>query len=104
MVAIDKLKVRLGNVDVNDELLKELLDSAATAILSRRFPYGYEAGQEVPVQYEDLQIRIALTMFNKMGGEGETAHNENGISRSYEAGWIPESLLSEVVPKVGVIR
>ena len=104
MVAIDKLKVRLGNVDVNDELLKELLDSAATAILSRRFPYGYEEGQEVPVQYEDLQIRIALTMFNKMGGEGETAHNENGISRSYEAGWIPESLLSEVVPKVGVIR
>ena len=106
MAAIDRLYARLnGAANADDrELLEELLTSAAAAILSRRFPFGRDAGQEVPAQYEDLQIRIALTMFNKMGGEGEAAHSENGISRTYESGWIPESLLSEVVPKVGVIK
>ena len=106
MAVIDRLWMRLGDSakTVDEEVLEELLNSAGAAILSRRFPFGYEAGQEVPAQYEDLQIRIALTMFNKMGAEGEVAHSENGISRTYEGSWIPESLLSEVVPKVGVIR
>ena len=105
MAAIDKLRVRLGDaVDVNDELLNELLASAAAAILSRRFPFGHEAGQGVPAQYEDLQIRIAVDMFNRMGAEGETMHSENGISRTYESGYISQSLLAEVVPMVGVIR
>lgn len=106
MAAIDRLYVRLGDaVSTKDnELLEELLSSAAAAILSRRFPFGHDAGQEVPAQYEDLQIRIAVDMFNKIGAEGETMHSENGISRTYDSGWVSESLLSEVVPMVGVIR
>lgn len=106
MAAIDKLYVRLGDAVSfkDDELLEELLSSAAAAILSRRFPFGYEAGQEVPAQYEDLQVRIAMDMFNKIGAEGQMTHSENGISRTYETGWISNSLLSEVVPMVGVIR
>lgn len=105
MAAIDKLRVRLGDaVDADSELLNELLASAAAVILSRRFPFGHEAGQAVPAQYEDLQIRIAVDMFNRMGAEGETMHSENGISRTYESGYISQSLLAEVVPMVGVIR
>lgn len=106
MAAIDRLYARLhGAANADDrELLEELLTSAAAAILSRRFPFGHDAGQEVPAQYADLQIRIAVDMFNKAGAEGQTMHSENGVSRNYESGWIPDSLLSEVVPMVGVIR
>ena len=106
MAAIDRLYVRLGDsVSFKDEeLLEDLLTSAVAAILSRRFPFGYEVGQEVPAQYEDLQVRIAVDLFNKIGAEGETMHSENGISRTYESGSISESLLAEVVPMVGVIR
>lgn len=106
MAAIDKLWTRLnGEVTAKDEeLLEELLTSAGAAILSRRYPFGYPSGQEIPTQYEDLQVRIAVVLFNKIGAEGETAHSENGISRTYESGDIPDSLLAEVIPMVGVIR
>ena len=106
MAALNRLYARPGSaVSTNDnELLEELLNSAAAAILSRRFPYGYPAGQEVPAQYEDLQVRIAADMFSRIGAEGQTAHSENGVSRTYESGWISESLLSEIVPMVGVIK
>lgn len=106
MAALEKLIVRLGDATngVSTAVLSELVDSAGAAILARRFPFGYDPEQTVPPQYEDLQVRIALTMFNKIGGEGEASHSENGISRTYETGWIPESLLSEVTPKVGVMQ
>jgi hypothetical protein len=42
-------------------------------------------------------------MFNKRGAEGETAHSENGVSRSYSSASVSEELLREITPKVGVV-
>ena len=52
---------------------------------------------------KDLQIRIAVEMFNKRGAEGEIAHSENGVSRSYASANVSEDLLKEITPKVGVV-
>lgn len=57
----------------------------------------------VEPRYEDLQFRIALDLYNKIGAEGENVHTENGISRSYESSWISAELLEEIAPYCGVL-
>lgn len=103
---IDRVKLRLGVSSgdrSDDDLIEELLNSAESAILARRFPFGYDEETTVlPVAYDDLKIRIAIDLFNKIGAEGQLSHSENGVQRTYESSWISESLLQEVTPRVGV--
>lgn len=99
MTILQRLKMRTGEAD--ETLLSDCLDSARNAILARRFPYQ-EWPETFPVQYEDLQFRIALDLYNKIGAEGQLGHSENGVSRSFESSWISQQLLREVVPFVGV--
>lgn len=93
-----RLKLRTGEQD--EAILSDCLESAKAAIMSRRFPYQ-EWPDEVETRYLDLQFRIAMDIYNKSGAEGEIAHSENGVSRSFESSWISESLLQEVTPMVG---
>lgn len=101
MTALERLQTQTG--DNNSALLEELLESAKEIILSRRFPHS-DWPDEVEPRYRGLQIRIALDLYNKRGAEGELAHSENGISRTYTAGWVSRDLLDEIVPKCGVVQ
>ena len=101
MTQIERLKIRITE-NVNDIELEDILESAKAVILSRRFPFG-EQPTEIEDKYKDLQIRIAVEMFNKRGAEGETAHSENGVSRSYASANVSEDLLKEITPKAGVV-
>ena len=101
MTQLERLKIRITE-KVNDNELEDILESAKAVILSRRFPFG-EQPTEIEDKYKDLQIRIAVEMFNKRGAEGETAHSENGVSRSYASASVSEELLREITPKVGVV-
>lgn len=101
MTQLERLKIRITE-KVSDPELEDILESAKAVILSRRFPFG-EQPEEIENKYKDLQIRIAVEMFNKRGAEGETAHSENGISRSYASANVSEDLLKEITPKVGVV-
>ena len=101
MTQLERLKIRITE-KVDDIELEDILESAKAVILSRRFPFG-EQPEEIENKDKDLQIRIAVEMFNKRGAEGETAHSENGISRSYASANVSEDLLKEITPKVGVV-
>lgn len=101
MTQLERLKIRITE-KVDDIELEDILESAKAVILSRRFPFG-EIPLELEERYKDLQIRIAVEMFNKRGAEGETAHSENGVSRSYSSASVSEELLREITPKVGVV-
>ena len=101
MAQLERLKIRITE-KVSDAVLEDILESAKAVILSRRFPFG-EQPTEIEDKYKDLQIRIAVEMFNKRGAEGETAHSENGVSRSYASANVSEDLLKEITPKVGVV-
>lgn len=90
-----RLKLRTGEAD--EAILEDCLESAKSAILARRYPYG-DWPDELEVRYLDLQFRVALAIFNKQGGEFETAHTENGVARSYGSEGIPQELLLEVTP------
>lgn len=94
---LTKLKKRLP--DASDAELSAALDDAEDAILLRRFPFS-EAPEMLEDKYLGLQIRIAVVLYNKIGAEGEKAHNELGVNRTYEP---LSELLKEVVPK-GVVR
>ena len=101
MTQLECLKIRITE-NVSDELLSDILESAKAVILSRRFPFG-EQPLEIEDRYKDLQIRIAVEMFNKQGAEGELAHSENGVSRTYSSASVSEELLREITPKAGVV-
>jgi hypothetical protein len=101
MTQLERLKIRITE-KVTDAELEDILESAKAVILSRRFPFS-EWPAEIEGKYKDLQIRIAVEMFNKLGAEGETAHSENGVSRSYSSASVSEELLREITPKVGVV-
>ena len=95
------LKARVGSAD-SDDVLLAYLDIAGRKILNRAYPFG-TVETEVPTRYDFLQCEIAAYMLNKRGAEGQTSHNENGISRSYESADVPESLLGAITPMAGVL-
>ena len=110
MDILARLRLRLTDGDnvPDDDVLEDCVETAKVAILNRRYPYRDwpvdDYGETyVEARYEDLQFRIAVDLYNKIGAEGETAHNENGVSRTFESSWISEQLLSEVTPYCGVV-
>lgn len=83
------------------DILLAYLSFAGAAVLNRCYPFDKEK-KEVPGKYAGRQVEIAAYLLNKRGAEGQTSHGENGISRGYESGSIPESMLSDVLPFVGI--
>lgn len=100
MEQIELLKAQIP--EITDADAEFLLETAKAAINARRYPFG-EPPDDLESRYRNLQIRIAIELYNKAGAEGETGHSENGISRSYSSAWISEELLSEVTPKARVL-
>lgn len=96
------LRAMVGGSDA-DEVLSTYLLLAGRKIIARAFPYKEDV-TEVPVKYETIQLEIAAYMLNKRGAEGQTAHSENGISRTYENADVPASMLKGVTPYCGVIK
>ena len=101
MTQLERLKVKIPEND-NELELEDILESAKAVILSRRYPFG-EQPLEIEDRYKDLQIRIAVEMYNKRGVEGQTSHSENGVSRTYSSASVSEELLREITPKAGVV-
>ena len=101
---LSMLRIMVGQPndgDWADDVLISYLAIAGNKILNRAYPYD-DAVTEVPRRYGYLQCEIANYLLNKRGAEGQTGHTENGINRTYENADIPESMLSEVTPHVGV--
>ena len=100
---LEKLKVLISPETASDDLLLYLLEQAEGIILNRRYPFGVPEGAALSVVHQQVQIRIAVELFSKMGAEGQTAHDENGIKRTWEAGDVSPSLLRQIVPVCGSV-
>lgn len=85
----------------DDSILDGMLLLAASLILNRMYPFGFDESKIVPPQYEQIQIQLATELYSKRGAEGQTSHSENGISRSW-----PEKnrLLSMIMPVCGSVN
>ena len=97
------LKVLISPDTADDSLLSILLSQAAGIVLNKRYPFGQPEGVEVPAAYEHIQLQIAVELFAKIGAEGQTAHKENGIDRTYEAADVSPSLLKRIIPICGSV-
>lgn len=97
---LSKLSAMTG--EQTEGVLSTYLDIAGNKILRKAYPYD-DTQTTVPEKYHYTQLEVAAYLLNKRGAEGETAHSENGISRSYEDGDVPPSLMREVVPCAALV-
>lgn len=93
------MKARLSALtgETDDATLLTFLDLAGEKIIDKCYPFTHEP-KEVPVRYHLTQLEIAAYLLDKRGAFGETAHNENGINRTYEKASVPDSMLKGVTP------
>ncbi len=100
---LNRLAALISPDTASDDLLLSLLEQSEGIVLNRRYPFGAPEGATVEARYEHIQLQIAVELFSKMGAEGQTAHSENGINRSYESADVSPSLLRRIVPRVGSV-
>lgn len=100
---LSRLEVLISPDTAAQDLLVFLLEQAEGIVLNKRYPFGVPEGGTVPAAYEHIQLQIAVELFSKMGAEGQTAHNENGVNRTYEAADVSPSLLRRIVPMIGSV-
>lgn len=105
MDILERLITRLtdGDDSPDEAVLEDCIEEAKYIILNRRFPYG-DIPDDVEPRYKDLQFRIALAIYARMGAEDQTAHSENGISRTYGSALVSEDLLREITPYCGTVN
>ena len=88
---LDKLMRRLPDArDDQMDLLRDLISDAGKAICA------FTRRQEVPSELEGAQLQLAAVMFNRMGMEGESDHDEGSLRRSAES--LPEFLRRQMNP------
>lgn len=97
---IEMVKSMTG--ETSDGVVSAYLKISGNKICRKAYPFDLTM-TEVPEQYSLLQVEIAVYLLNKRGADGESAHSENGISRTYENGDVPPSMLRQIVPMCGVL-
>ncbi|MFA6865719.1 MAG: phage head-tail connector protein [Sphaerochaetaceae bacterium] len=68
------------------EVLDTYLTQAGYKIINKRYPFATGAEKttlDIPEEYKPLWYELSATLIAKRGAEGESSHNENGVSRSY---------------------
>lgn len=84
--------------DDDSELCKFYLLQAKEKILNKLYPYDTEQ-TKVPERYSNLEIELAIALYNQRGIEGQNKHTENGISRSWRS---ETEILGELTPFAGI--
>lgn len=87
--------------EYSDELAAAYLSIAGERMLNRLYPFGKD-GAELPERYHLMQCELAARMILRRGSEGETAHNENGINRTYGS-VNDEDIMSRLTPYAEVL-
>ena len=103
MLDAEKIKlVKAMSGETDADTVSAYLSLAGDKICRRAYPFDPTV-TEVPAQYQFLQVEIAVYLLNKRGAEGQTGHTENGISRSYESGDVPASMMRQVIPMAATL-
>lgn len=100
---LEKLRRKLINRgysddELEDEDLQDEIEDSIEAVNDRRHYIPTET-KLFEDKYKGHVIRLAICSYSKMGAEGQLAHSENGISRTYAgASEYPNDILKEIVP------
>ena len=97
---LEIMKLRADDDSASDSLLLSYLKEAQQIIFHKVYPFVEELG-DIPEKYHYKQLEIAVYLFSKLGAEGETMHTEAQITRMYEKGSVPDSMLKGITPMCG---
>lgn len=97
---LSMLKRRLSK-EKDEDILRDFLIEAEMVIKERR---GLSVNAELPEQYALTAVTIAEYLYDRRGSVGQTIHIENSVNRHYGDGYIPESMLRNVIPLVKVYK
>ena len=94
---IVKIQTLLDNEEeATDDVIRLYLSLAKSKMLSRLYPFD-TTPRPLPPIYDDLHCELSMRMYERRGGEGEIAHSENGINRTYGS-VDDEDILSRLTP------
>ena len=101
---MDKLSLAMefGDKNTTEEMMMAYLVKAENTIIRRLDPLGAVGITAVPKKYEVLQCELAGRYSFRAGSEGEIAHNEIGVNRTYGS-VNDEDLLREIMPYAKVM-
>ena len=85
-----QLRDRIPGCTASDMTLAALLEDASVMCLS------YLGRREIPEGLEPAIYRMAVTLYNRMGMEGETGHAEGGVSVTADP--MPEEIKTMLRP------
>lgn len=102
MTLEEKYQMFLTMLGEDDEVelsvFEVYLRHAQQKILNHRFPYGTSL-VEVEPRFELDTIELAVVLYNQRGGEGQSKHVENGVTRE----WRSEAQILSTIPRMGGI-
>jgi len=78
-----------------------VVSNACSAIKTIR---RQDMADDIETKYRDLAIEMAVYQYEKKGVDGVNSFSENSISRVYEKGTYPSSMLRRITPKPNVIK
>lgn len=108
LTQMQRIKTKLPE-EKDEKTLEVYLDDAKMFILSNLYPFEDDFPKDenneyiLPERYLSLQVDIAVELYAKQGAEGETAHSENGITRTYDNSVVSDRLARQIVPYAKVI-
>ncbi len=87
-----------------EQAMKDLLEDSKYIALSIRFPFQDFSGIELPKKYHNWQLRACVELYNLADKGSLLSYAENGLSWTRLTDGLSRTLISEIVPKVGVPR
>ena len=92
-----------GDMNNFEMVIEDLIEASKHIALSLKYPFLEDYSKvEVPTKYKNWQYRCCIELHKLAGKEGITSYSENGLSWSKLTDGLPQSLLEEIIPRVGV--
>lgn len=101
---LSMLKTILGiNDESEDARLAVYLNASKREILGWRYSFANNTPEDVPPEYEMVQVHAVVAGYSISGAENQTAHSENGINRTFKYEDMIAYIRAHVLPIVRCI-
>ena len=102
MTAAEKLDMIKSILRIDDSeqdtLLSSYLDMAGREVLAWRYSDATDAPQDVPAEFEMVQVQAVINGYTQAGVEGQNSSSENGIHRRFENATMTDYIHKNVIP------
>ena len=90
--------------ETDDTVISAFLTFAGKALYRYGDPYHTMSEEYFLALYPDAVVEAAAYKLNKRGWDHEKRHVENGVTREFETGDLPASILNRITPICGVVQ